>query len=202
VVLNDLGVLATDTGNYARAQEALEECLALDRTIGEKNRIAAALSYLGDVAMYQSDDERAINLNEESLAIARTLDTGSIARSLLHLGLALRERGELRRADLVLTESLALHRERGNRGAVAWCLEGLAGVACARGQPDWAAQLYGAAEALREAIGFPMPAGRRGTFDRDVMVIRAVLGDDVCAAAWAAGHTAPVDHVLAELKPQ
>jgi tetratricopeptide (TPR) repeat protein len=200
VVLNDLGVIATDEGRYARAKQVLEECLALYRTIGEKNRIAAALSYLGDVATYQGDYERAMVLNEESLALARSLDTGSIARSLLHLGLTLRERGDLARAGRVFIDSLALHRARGNRGAVARCLEGLAGVACAQGQPDHGAWLYGAADALREAIGFPLSSGRRGVFDRDVAAIRAALGGEACVATWEAGRTTPLEQVLADLE--
>jgi tetratricopeptide (TPR) repeat protein len=200
VVLNDLGVIATDEGRYARAKEVLEECLALYRRIGEKNRIAAALSYLGDVATYQGDSERAMALNEESLAVARTLDTGSIARSLLHLGLTLRERGDLARAGRVLIESLALHRERGNRGAVAWCLEGLAGVACAQGQPDRAARLYGAAEVLREAIGVQLSSGRRGVFNRDVAAIREALGDEAFTATWEVGRTTPLEQVIANLE--
>jgi predicted ATPase/transcriptional regulator with XRE-family HTH domain len=199
VVLNDLGVLETDAGHYARAYELLDECLALDRMVGEKNRIAAALSYLGDVATYQGDYARAMALHEESLALARGLDTGSLARSLLHLGLTLRERGDLGRAQRVLADSLTLHRERGNYGAVAWCLEGLAGVACARRQLDRSAWLYGAAEALREAIGCPLSPGRHGTFDRDVATIRAALGDEALMAAWEAGRATPLEHLIAIL---
>jgi tetratricopeptide (TPR) repeat protein len=186
--------------NGAQVGEVLEECLVLDRTVGEKNRIAAALSYLGDVATSQGDFERAMALNEESLALARALDTGSIARSLLHLGLTLQERGDVARAGLVFTESLALHHERGNRGAVAWCLEGLAGVACAQRQPDCAARLYGAAEALREAIGFPLPTGRRISFDRDVVTIRTALGDEAFAATWEAGRATLLENVIADLQ--
>jgi tetratricopeptide (TPR) repeat protein len=198
-VLNDLGILATDEGDYTRAGAVLEECLTLHRQVGEKNRIAAALSYLGDVATYQGDYLRALALNEESLALAQTLDSGSRARSLLHLGLSLREVGDLARARRALQESLSLHRERSNRGAIAWCLEGLAGVACAEGLPAQAARLFAAADALREAIGFPVPVGRRGRRERDMTAAREALGEAAFMSLWESGRCIALDRVVADL---
>jgi hypothetical protein len=47
-------------------------------------------------------------------------------------------------------------RQFGIRMGIASCIGGLAGVAVAEGQPLLAARLFGMAEALREAIAFPM----------------------------------------------
>jgi hypothetical protein len=130
--------------------------------------------------------------------LARTLrDNGSLARSLLHLGLTLRESGALDRAVTLLRESLVLQQERGNVGAIAWCLETLAGVAVAQGAAERAAYLYGAAEAARATIGAPIPAGRRVSYQRDLEAARDALGESEFSRALAAGRAAPMPEVIA-----
>jgi non-specific serine/threonine protein kinase len=91
---------------------------------------------------------------------------------------------------------LALFREQGDRHMVAWCLDGLAGVAVAEGQPVRAARLFGAAEALREAIGAPMSAATRAAFERHVAAARAAAGEAAFAAAWAEGRTMTPEQAL------
>ena len=56
-----------------------------------------------------------------------------------------------------MAESLALRREMGERLGIAECLEELAAVAAGSGEPARAARLLGAAEAIRMAIGAPLP---------------------------------------------
>src|SRR5947209_12434670 len=82
---------------------------------------------------------------------------------------------------------------------IAICLEGLADMAVAQGVVDpsvggvqskalsslWAAQLWGAAESLREAIGAPMPPVDRAPYERALATARARLGEQAFARAWA-----------------
>jgi hypothetical protein len=50
-----------------------------------------------------------------------------------------------------------------------------------------ALRLFGAADALREQAGTPVPPYRRSGYDRDVAAARAVLDQAASAAAWAEG---------------
>jgi hypothetical protein len=67
------------------------------------------------------------------------------------------------------------------------CLGGLAGSASDVGQPERAARLFGAAEALRHASGARLWAADRADYDHNLATTRAALGAETFAAAWAAG---------------
>ena len=57
-----------------------------------------------------------------------------------------------------------------------FCLEALATVAVEQGEPAWAAHLWGAAEALREAIATPLP---RVYHTRALAAARSQSGDEL-----------------------
>ena len=71
------------------------------------------------------------------------------------------------------------------------CLEGLVRVAAAQGKMERAARLSGAAAALREDMGWPIPPVKRGEHDRTVAAARGAPGEEAFTAAWAAGCAAP-----------
>ena len=79
--------------------------------------------------------------------------------------------GEVARAHALYQESLVLLRELNTRDlqqAIEYlvpCLEGLASIGASLGEPAWAARLWGAAEALREAIGAPMAPVYRSNYE-------------------------------------
>ena len=66
-------------------------------------------------------------------------------------------------------------------------LEGLADVVAVQGESLWAAQLWGAAETLREAMGTPIPPVYHGDYERSIAAARVQLGEKAFAAAWAEG---------------
>jgi hypothetical protein len=90
-------------------------------------------------------------------------------------------------AEGFLTEGLALNREIGNWAYGAYCLEGFAGLAGARGQGARAARLWGAAEALRTNIGAPPTPEARPYYERSMVAARAQLGEAAWEAAFAEG---------------
>lgn len=69
--------------------------------------------------------------------------------------------GDLAAAESVHLEGLDHARRFGDPRAVAFALEGLAGVACATGDAERAALLLGAAGAMREAAGASLPPAER-----------------------------------------
>jgi non-specific serine/threonine protein kinase len=111
--------------------------------------------------------------------------------------MAAHQQGEYSRAVALLAESLRLGRDIGARDLVAEGLESLAWVAAARGQPQRAAQMGGAAQALREVLGVPLPAEQRAGHDQAVQAMRAALGEEGFAAAWTAGRALPLEDAIA-----
>jgi tetratricopeptide (TPR) repeat protein len=175
-------------GDYARARALHEESLALYRTLGDSQGLANALVSLGNVAYQHGDYARARTLHEESLTLYRALgDTYGAAVALDNLGEVASMLGDDGLALDLHSESLQLSRAIGANDLVAAGLEFLAWLAAARGQPRRAARLGGAAEALREGLDIPLNPDQRGRHDRAVQAVRAALGAEDFAAAWAAG---------------
>lgn len=80
---------------------------------------------------------------------------------------------------------------------IAECLESLASLAAANRQPQRAARDLGAAEALRETMGAPLPRPECAEYDRTVTAIRAACGDKAFVAAWEAGRTMTIEQAVA-----
>ena len=99
---------------------------------------------------------------------------------------------------MLLNESAVLHRGLGTPHSVPWCLEGLAGVAAARGDWERAARICGALDALRARLGPSFPPADPARHAATLADARAALGDDAFAAAQEAGRTLPLDRVLAD----
>jgi serine/threonine-protein kinase PknK len=121
-----------------------------------------------------------------------------VAWSLNELGVVAHRRGDLGRAEALLEESLGVHHDLGDRWRIASVLEALAGTACAQGEFERAARLFGAAEALREAIGTPVPLCERPDRDRNVAAASTRLDDAVWAEGRAMSVGEAVGYALAE----
>jgi predicted ATPase/class 3 adenylate cyclase len=185
-------------GDLARAHSLLRGSLVLSRELGDKGGIAESLDLSGQIACYQDAYATASSLFEESLAVQRELgDKAGIAHSLSHLGRVAAIQGDYTAAHPLYKESLGIAREAGDKELVASGLEGLAGVVAAQGEPAWAARLWGAAEAVREVIGVPIPPVERANYERAVAAARAQLGKKAFAAAWAEGRATPLEQGIA-----
>jgi non-specific serine/threonine protein kinase len=221
--LSELGWLALSQGDYLAARSRLEESLALRQEMGYRVGMAIALNLLGDVALHQGNYQQAKALIDKSLTLRKELGSKSgIAWSLQNLGNLAQHQGEYRQAAALFEESLALFVDLGNKIGVAECLEGLASVAVAEWRPEGrtgarhaatsapqrrgageggraerAAQLLGAAEALREVASTPLPPYRRADHDRDLAAARAQLDEAAFAAAWAAGRAMAMEQAVA-----
>src|ERR1700694_5975503 len=84
--------------------------------------------------------------------------------------------GDTTTARTLYEESVLLARKANDKLNIASALEGLASVVAAQGAYTWATRLWGAAEALRESIGAPLPAVERPDYERAVAAACAHLG--------------------------
>jgi tetratricopeptide (TPR) repeat protein len=188
-VLNVLGLVALEQEDTAGAQAYLEESLALFRALGDDDSgIQQLLNNLANLAFTQKDYGRATRLWDESLALSRRQgDQAAIATALTNLGWATLLQNHHEQAAAFCREALALARELGNQPILIFDLEGLAGVASAQGQATRAARLFGAAQALREAMHFPLAPSNQVYYEQMSSTARNQLGEAAYAAEWTMG---------------
>jgi predicted ATPase/DNA-binding XRE family transcriptional regulator/uncharacterized protein HemY len=148
------GILAINQGDYERASNFLEESLALQRELADRQGIAMALQALGVVALYHGDYRPAVTLFEENLALRREIgDPWGIAAALGNLGQAVFLLGDNEQAILLHEEALTLRRDLGNKRGIAESLNELGLVAWSRRDYDQAAALHEESLALRRELG-------------------------------------------------
>ncbi|HVO90572.1 MAG TPA: tetratricopeptide repeat protein [Casimicrobiaceae bacterium] len=132
--LFDTGQLAIFTGRYDAALPYLQEALAVGRSLGNKNVVAAVLQPLGVAALAQSDVEAARGYLEEAVALAEELgNPRELAAALNGLAQLHRMQREPDIAEPLYDRVLQLARELGDRESVAIALLNLAMVSIGRG---------------------------------------------------------------------
>ncbi len=186
----------------ATARPLFEEGLKLAQAVGDQAGIAYSFYLSGRIALSQGESVTAHELFQES--VARFQERGDLYHTTLSLsGLArvASVQGDDGTARALYQESLALARKAGSKMLIALGLEGLAGVVTTQREQVWAARLWGAAEALREAIGAPIPPVYRAGYERSVAATRVSLGENTFAAAWAGGRTMTPEQALAAQGP-
>ncbi len=167
--LDATAYLAYFMGRFDEAQRFSEECLAIAREIGNKDRIVAALTLLGAVALGKDDRAAAKSHLEESLALARELeDTFRLETALTGLAELYRIEGDLDAAEPLYEESLALNRKEGVGSNIAVNLLNLAMVAIGRGMGDRARTMLVEAFEIADRIGWQ-------TTGRDALDVAAGL---------------------------
>ena len=205
VALYGLGSLAHDEGDLARARSLLDEGLRLQELVqGADPRLLGDYHIaLSVVALDEGDHARAYEEAER----ARTLyeaggDRRRSAVAQVTLGGVATAGGDFGAAGGHLAESLRAAQEVGDRGTTAAALERFALLAAASGAAARALRLAGAAAALREASGAPLPPVPRAKLEAGLAMARAVLGARDAEAAHEAGRALPVADALAEALAQ
>ncbi len=177
-----------DAATIQTIRHRLQEGQAIVSKLGSRYWIGQC-AWLGAlVALSEGETARAESLAQESLAIHREIgNPWEVAWALHVLGRVEAQRNDLTAARSLYQQSLALALELGDKFLTPFNLKGLAGVLVAQGELAWAAQLWGAAEALREETSVPLYLVDRAGYEQTVATARAHLGEQAFAAAWAAG---------------
>jgi len=205
---NDLGVAASliqsaislwwnTLADTATIRHRLQEAQTIVTKLGSRHWTAAHSWLAALVALSSGETARADRLAQEHLAIARELgNRWQIAWGLHTRGRIEAQRGEMTAARGFYQQSLVLTLELGDKVLTLFNLNGLAGVVAAQGELAWAAQLWGAAEALHEATGVSLPPGDRVGYEQAVATARAQLGESDFAPAWQEGRTMTPEQAL------
>ncbi len=191
------GEIALNSDDLANAQRLFEEAEASAESAGLGDVRAWALAYLGKLAVVKSEYRRARALLEQALSDFRELEAPMGASwALCHLGRALLGEGDPAAAKHRLEEGLDLATVY-VRPDVPIALESLGIVAAEAGDPERAAVLLGAAEAIRDSIGLTLAAReqRESTEARDA--IRGELGSQQAAELLDQGRSMSIDDAAA-----
>ena len=183
-----LGDASDLPGDQERAKELYEEDLALLRNFGSVYWRRYFLNDFGMTLMLVGDLERATALLEEAAELSRKVGSRvGLEFPLGNLGWVALLRGDLERAKALQKESLALCRELDDKTLASDRLERLGCVAGAGGEAERAARLFGAAEALREALGVPPDPPMRTLEEPYLVGARSQLEEGAWTKAWEEG---------------
>ncbi len=175
-------------GHLREGREWLQRMLTLWRQVqaGQRGTAAAtALAGAGWLALQQGDDEQALALCEESLAVARAEgNTAGIVLSLLNLGAVADDQQRYDAAGALYEESLELARTLRDKWAIAAALGNLAVLALEQGGYERAAGMLEECVTLLRRLGDT----------RGVATGLNNLGD----IAWAQGDAARAAALYAE----
>jgi predicted ATPase/class 3 adenylate cyclase/DNA-binding CsgD family transcriptional regulator len=191
--LSELAVIHLLTqGDQGEGRALLEESLALARELGDRMNMARCFSLLGEVSLHQSDVTKARSFAEQCLRLSKEIgDQGLTTDALALLGKVNFVQGDYTAARALYEEVLTFPWR-----VTVWDLEPLASVVAAQGEPRWAAQLWGSAQALRESQGMPIPPVMRAAYESSVAAARAQLGKQALVAAWEEGRSMTAEQAL------
>ena len=216
--VNDMGGMANTlitlgtaslwgSGDLEQARAFYEEGVAISRELGSASMLRDFLNALALPFLLQRDLDRAAALAEESAELSREAgDRLLLPLPLTWLGWVALLGGDLERAKALYKESLALSKELGAHKQLTLILqEGLACAAGAEGEAERAARLFGATEALREAIGFPLEPALSTLEEPYLVGVRSQLEEGAWTAAWEDGQKmsmeTAVEYALSEEEP-
>ncbi len=175
---NGLGITRLNQNDFD-IRPLLEESLEIGRELDDKAIVGVALMGLGEIARLEGDYAQAHSYYEETLNEARKGgDAFNLLYALFNLGSVSCMKGDAETAREQFTESLSLAKDLGSIRAVADCLDGFASLSAMNENFEKAAKLFGAADALRESVGFEIQTADRIFRDHFIEKTKNVIGEN------------------------
>jgi len=193
-----LGATAYLQGDFRAAREYVEEALQIGRELNDRFAIAASLNRLGDLARVEENFAAAQILFEESIGILRRLgNITAVSNGLTNLGAVAFALADYQNAGAYFAEALVTAQEFGGKIVVSHALDGLASLAVERGELERAARLAGAAEELRQVIGFQREPAETRFRDAYLTKLRRLLSEPALLVAHEAGRKLKLNQAVA-----
>jgi predicted ATPase len=195
--LNTAGLIAEAQANYHRATEFYREGLLVRRAHEDQPGIALMLNNLAGALIHLGELGEATALCEESFALARKLGHRRLMGAVLFdLGVIAEHQTDFPRAARQFHDALVLFHQFGDQHRVVGCIERLARVAIAQHRPEEAARLFGAAEAMREFISFPISPTHETEHAQIIALAHAQCDADTFARARTEGRGWSIERLL------
>ncbi len=193
-----LGGVAKKQGNIAAARKYIEDGLKISREADDKFGIAVSLNNLGDLARMENDFAAARSLLEEALSLSRQLrNKEGICGGLNNLGAAAYGEGDYQAACSHYAEAMATAQELGDKVSVSYSLDGFAALAAKGKDFVVAAQLAGAAEHLRQSLGFESEPSERRFRDAYLADLRSAITEEIFSQNYRQGCQMKIEKAVA-----
>jgi predicted ATPase/DNA-binding CsgD family transcriptional regulator/class 3 adenylate cyclase len=180
--------------DYPYAKLLLEECLAINHSLNNLEGIAITMGIFGSLEYYRGNYDHAIQILEGSYERHKALGQEYYSiEALSWLALVQMHMGNLLTARKHYEEVVRSFHEIGSQTILIDALEGLAGIATKRGDMERAAKIFGAAESLRETLGYPVSPADRPILERLIDETRSMMNKDEFTKAWSDGRNLEVD---------
>ena len=183
--------------DYELSKQKLAEATELGKLSGFQWVTSLAAYSAGRLAGNIGDLETARARFIESAEISKRFGNKRIVySSRSELAHVLRENGELDEAYKIYCEIIPGWRDLGHRAAIAHELECIAYILVKREEPERAATLFGAAEALREIIDTQMTHIERSEYEKEVDSLRANMDEKDFNTAWSKGRAMGMEEAV------
>ena len=195
------GVESLRTGDTERATRHLRESRELYESVGDEQGMAQALVFLGGIPLGRGEVGPAERYFERGLGLARRSGNPlSLWVSLYHMALAAQAKEEYARAGRYYEEALVVGRQTKDRSHVALATVGLAECSVMQGEPERAARLFGAADAVLRSVGMSFhPLHANGSVhEQHVALTRERLGPKAFEEARAEGRAMTLEEAVTE----
>ncbi|MEO6391969.1 MAG: tetratricopeptide repeat protein [Pyrinomonadaceae bacterium] len=195
--IRGLGFVSKAQGDVVAAREYYREALALSRELDEKNGLAVSLTALGDLARMESDHESARPYYEEALSICRsTGNEQGVVGCLNNLGATAYGEGDDSASRRYYQQGLTAVLKLSDKISLSYSLDGFAALALRSGELVRSAQLAGAAEHLRETLGFETEPAERRFREIYLEQLSDLMEATQLASAFKRGRTLKLDEVV------
>ncbi|MFK5892499.1 MAG: tetratricopeptide repeat protein [Pseudomonadota bacterium] len=152
--LNNIGYINKVRGNIVSAMDYYQQCLKLDKEMGNNEGIAVALTNIGSIYYNQGDIVKGLEYFEKSLEIRLKLgDKWGISNSLNNIGFVHDEQGNDTKALEYYNRSLKIDEELGYYSEVATDLNNIGAVYNDMGNDVLALEYYKRSLKINEEIG-------------------------------------------------
>jgi predicted ATPase len=196
-----LGRVEFAVGEVHPARERFARSLETFRELGLAWGIGSSLTGVATIHLAAGDTASAERLLQEATSVLRPVGPWFLALALDVRAILAVRRGNADESLAIVRESLTLIRDLHENHAFVFALGPLAAAAMLEGDEAWAARILGARDAVTERTGATVAVREAldnltGLGERDV---RARLGPDRWAAAYAAGRQTSIDSLLKEI---
>ena len=199
VALNVLGTGARYRSEWARARRLYRQALTLAATADLWWPAALAQANLGELETLELHHREALEHHLQAVAMAREgADAWMVAICLTNAGRAARRLGELDRATALQTQALRDFVSLDNAWGIAVCVDAFAALAVDLGDHLRAAQLYGAAETIRQRARIAIWPTIRAEREAGIATAMAALGEPGWTHEHARGRALTLDQATAE----
>jgi class 3 adenylate cyclase/tetratricopeptide (TPR) repeat protein len=157
-LMSNIGIVLRFQGKFEEALEQQRKSLEVRQRFGDPlylgnsyNNIGMVKRSTGDLAGAREDLIKALEHYEK---VGDRSETANALNTLAEIAL---DQKDTEACEAYLLEALRLVRELGNMRSIAYIMETFAFNAVNLGKPDRCLRLFGAAKAVRDAIGAPLP---------------------------------------------